>query len=258
MLRSAISSFRQHDWTAAIIEFLLLIFGIFLGFQLDRWNDNRIAQKQADEYAMQLIDDLTSSRKEMQMRIDYFETVKDWGFRALTAWDDDTPYSPEELVIAFYQASNDIPSSSFRGAYDALSDQGLAVLINGLEFASRLAAYYAQPLDQFLSADSPYRLEIRSILPAEIQDAVRQHCAMVEASGLVSETLLRDCRIDLPSGEARRLLQQLTSQPGMREKLTYSVSNNSLYRYVLDIKIQDAINITNTLNEIYNLQDKIN
>ena len=65
MLRTVIKSTRQHDWFSSITEFLLLVSGIFLGFQLDRWNDDRIEQKQADEYGMQLLEDLTSSRIEI-------------------------------------------------------------------------------------------------------------------------------------------------------------------------------------------------
>ena len=36
----------------------MLVFGIFIGFQLDRWNDERLQQKEADEYSIQLLDDL--------------------------------------------------------------------------------------------------------------------------------------------------------------------------------------------------------
>ena len=257
LLRAVIRSTSQHDWFTSITEFFLLVAGIFLGFQLDRWNDDRIDQIQADEYGMQLLEDLTASRIEMQTRIDYYETVKEWGLKALTAWDTEPVYSPEELIIAFYQASNDIPSSSFRGAYDALTLQGLAVLIDGPEFASRLSAYYSQPLDQFLDAESPYRTEIRSIMPVEIQVAVRENCATVEAAGLVTETLLSQCQIDIPPAKASELLEKLISQPGLQEKLTYSVSNNTLYRYVLDIKIEDATNITGTLQEIYGGQNDV-
>jgi len=58
LLRSLTRSVREHDWVTSTAEFVLLVFGIFIGFQLDRWNDERLQQKEADEYSIQLLDDL--------------------------------------------------------------------------------------------------------------------------------------------------------------------------------------------------------
>lgn len=58
LLRSLTRSVREHDWVTSTAKFVLLVFGIFIGFQLDRWNDERLQQKEADEYSIQLLDDL--------------------------------------------------------------------------------------------------------------------------------------------------------------------------------------------------------
>ena len=36
MLRSLTQSVREHDWVTSIAEFVLLVLGIFIGFQLER------------------------------------------------------------------------------------------------------------------------------------------------------------------------------------------------------------------------------
>lgn len=228
-----------------------MIFGVFLGFQLDRWNSNRIDQLEADEYGLQLLQDLTVSQQEMQLRIDYYETAKEWGQKALTAWESDTPYPPAQLVIAFYQATNAIPSSVFRGAYDGLTTNGLLVLINGQEFASRLAAYYAQPLDDILNAESAYRVEIRSLIPVDIQEAVRESCAIAGSAGFLTETLQRQCQIDISPSRAAEVIENLTEQPELKKQLTYSISSNTLFRYILELKIKDTENLRSILAEIY-------
>ena len=159
MLQNFVPSMRRHDWVTSITEFVLLILGIVLGFQLDRWNSDRLDHKEADEYSVQLLDDLAFYQREVELRVACYETVKAFGLKALTAWEGQSEYSPEELVIAFYQASNIIPTSTIRGGYDTHSSKGLTALIDGPEFASRLAVFYAQPLDEFLesvSNNSPY------------------------------------------------------------------------------------------------------
>lgn len=253
MLRNLIRSSQNHDWFTSVTEFILLVVGIFVGFQLDRWNGDRIQQNEADAYGIQLLDDLNAQQQEMQLRVSYYTNVMDWGMKALTAWDTEQSYSPEQIIIAFYQASNEIPASSFRGTYDALTSQGLAILIDGPEFASRLSAFYSQPLDQFLQAESPFREGIRSLLPIEVQEAVRDNCGSVSSDGLVIETLLQECSIDISPGRASALLHELIQDPNLQRQLRFTVSNNSLYQYVLDIKIQDTANIRATLIDIYGL-----
>lgn len=81
--------------------------------------------------------------------------VRSFGLKALSAWQEQPQASAEQLIIAFYQATNILPTSSVRGAYDALSSQGLMGLVGGPEFASRVSAYYAQDLNGVLiSADT--------------------------------------------------------------------------------------------------------
>lgn len=41
MLQSIINSLKKLDWPTATIEFVLLVFGIFLALQVDNWNEER-------------------------------------------------------------------------------------------------------------------------------------------------------------------------------------------------------------------------
>jgi hypothetical protein len=58
MLKRIASFIRQHDWFAVGIEILVVMIGLLLAFQLDRWRDD-IADKQMERvYIDRLISDV--------------------------------------------------------------------------------------------------------------------------------------------------------------------------------------------------------
>ncbi len=155
---------RSHDWFTALIELVLLVLGIFFGFQLDRWNDERLDRESANEYRIQLIGELQVERSDITALIKYHESVRDYAEVALTAWEEQSPLDPESLVVALYQASNILPFTSARGAYDALSANGLIDLIGDVNLRSRLAAYYGQATDRVFEDEKRYRRVLPRLL----------------------------------------------------------------------------------------------
>ena len=233
LLRRLTRSVREHDWLTSIAEFVLLVLGIFIGFQLDRWNDERLQQKEADEYSIQLLDDLAIELSDIETQIAYFESVRDFGLKATSAWKEQPEAPAEELIIAFYQATNILPTSSVRGTYDALSSQGLMGLVGGPEFGSQISAYYAQDLNGILYPRTPYRMEVRGVLPNEVQMAIRENCSSLAGGGLIVETLSGKCDIGLSVPRAQEILTALINQPKMQFYLRQSISKESVSIYVL-------------------------
>ncbi|WOJ94178.1 hypothetical protein R0135_03180 [Congregibacter variabilis] len=220
---------------SSTIEFILLVVGIFLGFQFDRWNEGRLQQQEANEYSIQLLDDMSIELQDIEMQMNYHEQVLAFGMTALTAWQEAQDVSAEELVIAFYQASNVTPRASVRGSYDALSSKGLMGLVGGPEFGSKVSAYYSQDLNS-LVADVPYRMEVRGVLPNSVQQAVRANCSRLVGSGLLVEELSDDCTIDISAEEAEKVLSELRTHPRLQFYLRQSISKDSVGRYVLESK----------------------
>ena len=61
MITRRIAQFsRQHDWFAVFIEIAVVVIGLMLAFQLDRWWEARGEQAQESEYVARLIDDIES------------------------------------------------------------------------------------------------------------------------------------------------------------------------------------------------------
>jgi hypothetical protein len=78
LLRRVTEHIKSQNWFAVGLDFFIVVFGVFIGFQVDRWNESRIEAAQENTYLMRLHTDMktTSSRNENQIRFMMEQTVK--------------------------------------------------------------------------------------------------------------------------------------------------------------------------------------
>ncbi|EAQ96319.1 hypothetical protein [Congregibacter litoralis] len=229
---------RGHDWFTALIELILLVMGIFFGFQLDRWNDERLDRETVSEYRSQLINDLEVERSDITALIAYHESVRDYSELALTAWDEEPQAGPEELVVALYQASNVLPFTSARGAYDALSANGLIDLIGDLGLRSRLASYYGQGTDRFFEEEKRYRREVRGVMPIQVQRRVLDTCVVLSTDNAISETFSSECNLELEPEYLSEVLESIRQHPRLLYYLREGISRDSVFIYLMNAKFE--------------------
>lgn len=241
-------SIRSHDWFTALIELVLLVLGIFFGFQLDRWNDERLDRVAADEYRLQLIADLEVERSDLGVLIDYHQSVRDYAELALTAWDAQPAADPEALIVALYQASNILPVTSARGAYDALTASGLIDLIGSPSLTSRLAAYYGQPTNSVFEEEKRYRRELRGVMPIAVQRLVREGCINVSVDLTITEGFSDECHLGLSADYSDDVLESVKAHPNMRNYLREAISRDSIFIYLMGAKLEVIDNLLAALN----------
>jgi hypothetical protein len=229
-------SFREHDWFTGVVELVLLVVGLFIGFQLDRWNGERLDQNEAEEYRLQLIDDLTIELVDIGYTIAYYEQVSEFATDALAAWDDEPAADAEALIVSLYHASNVLPFSSVRGAFDALANNGLMALVGGPALASRLSAYYGQAVNEVLDDEKVYRMELRGVLPNEVQSTILSSCSTLLAGQLLTEELTSNCDLGLTEAEAQKILADVVAYPRMENYLRQAISRDAVSVYVLSAK----------------------
>ncbi len=56
---------RRQDWTAIVIEFVVVVFGVFLGFQLTAWNTDLNNQKREAGILREIASDLKEDRQQI-------------------------------------------------------------------------------------------------------------------------------------------------------------------------------------------------
>lgn len=71
ILHRLVTQWREQNWTAIAVEFVLLVVGVFLGLQASNWNDQRNQRAQAELWRAQIVADLGQSARDLQYRLDY-------------------------------------------------------------------------------------------------------------------------------------------------------------------------------------------
>ncbi len=61
ILRRVIKHFRKQEWTAIALDFLIVVIGILIAFQITAWNERRADRALEREYLLRLYDDMQGS-----------------------------------------------------------------------------------------------------------------------------------------------------------------------------------------------------
>ena len=179
LLRRIIDHVKAQNWTAIVIDFVIVVVGVFIGIQVSNWNDARQDAYRTQSYYNRLIADLESERRALLARIDYMGVTESYGQSALEALNDPAAKRTSSFLVAAYQVSQIWTYSVQRATYDEILASGIAEAIPDLELRTRLANVFlnAEAMRQVVVASTPYREQIRSFLPNDIQTAIHERCS---------------------------------------------------------------------------------
>lgn len=159
---------RAQDWAAAAIEFVLVVLGVFLGFQLTQWNDDR--QDRAREVSLMLNvardlrDDVTELDQNLQNAASRMASL-DRLLRLAGDWTPPPEFPSSRFVIKVEQVPPFNPNSGYtigietfvlatydgnRFAYDALINADGSFVVRDQVRLSEIQKYYAS-VDQVLT-----------------------------------------------------------------------------------------------------------
>jgi hypothetical protein len=62
ILRRVIAHFRKQEWTAISLDFVIVVVGVFVGLQVNNWNEARSDQAQLDQQLISLRSELEENR----------------------------------------------------------------------------------------------------------------------------------------------------------------------------------------------------
>ncbi len=71
ILRRIIAHFRKQEWTAIGIDFLIVVVGVFLGLQVNNWNEAAADRRAESAYLSQLRGDLQRIQGEVRDQIEF-------------------------------------------------------------------------------------------------------------------------------------------------------------------------------------------
>jgi len=215
---------RAQDWLAITIEVGIVIVGVFIGTQVSNWNQERLEKRETQRMVTQLDPQLQTMSNYFSTARDYYATTRAYATTALGGWRSDPKVSDADFVIAAYQASqiytlaiNNSTWSTILGADQLrnIDDRSMRADLSLL-----MSADYSQ-ID-LPAVDTPYRQNVRRIIPVEIQDAIRERCGDQESAdnpGIV--VLPAKCDLHISHPLATQAAARLRAHPGLMEDLQW-------------------------------------
>ena len=239
ILRRLTVNLRAQNWTAIAIEFVIVVVGVFIGTQVANWNQARLEKAQTQRMLDQLIPELRAELAFFENVEKYYATTRRYADQAMAGWKVGAAMSDNDFVIAAYQASqiSGIPinpdswSLTF-GGQQLRNIEDRAVRRN-LEVV--LTSDYS-PVE-FTAVATPYREQVRRVIPIEIQDQVRDQCGdrNVKHDGVYLIVLPARCSLTLDPAKARATAAALRARPELVSELRWHLAAVATYMANVEI-----------------------
>lgn len=241
-----VARLRRHDWTAAVIELVIVVVGILVALQLNNWNQNRLDHARADGYYRRIHSELVADRQNIDNALTFWKTVSDYG-RAAIAFGESRQRvdgSNWKTVLAYYQASQLMPFELEDSTFTEMRDGGGLALIDDEGLRKQLADYYRLSgtgiTANILHHDPVYRMQIRGLTPWRVQQYIWDKC--FRALGGTNQELI-DCPSPISDEEAAVLLESYRQSESLLQNLRFWVSTLRVGAIVLDSTRKDAVSL---------------
>ena len=251
MLTRISTRLKSKDLRIGLLELLILVVGLFMGFQLDRWNDERLRQQDAQLYIGQLAKDLQADLEGSETRIEYLMQVQRHGQIALTLWEGETIDNPGDMVVSLYQASQIYPFFANSATYEDLKSTGNVDLVGDVSMRSELFLYYNSHKVNLavVGGDPPYRMAVRGVIPFHVQEMIRGPCAYLVPGVVTTERMTDSCNIELDEGEARQILAAVREHPSLQQQLHQKLGQDRILIDMYESQIGGAQTLMAALGE---------
>ena len=202
ILKRLVDSIKNQDWFVVCIEIMIVVVGIFIGLQVDDWNEERTFHQAETELLYELKLELEASILFTEGILSSYKQAADAGRRSLkfVSSSDSCDTKCWLILVDFMHASQWQSTQVRKSTYENMQALGMPsnrTIIDAVEaylITSRTNVEYYAVLPY-------YRSLIRRLIPLEIQEYYWEHCYSA-LNGL--EYYILDC----PKGAADELIFQ--------------------------------------------------
>lgn len=228
ILRGLSKNLKEQNWTAIVIEFILLVSGVFFGMQVSNWNAERVIEKKAAIFTERLKDDLREEAWGYEYLILYNKDILANADRVLAVMDGDAEMTDEQFVISAYRASQYKYNVRQRATYDEMISTGSIDLIADQTLRKTAVEMYTSRLFDEISNDgqkSEYREIFRRSVSKDVQRALLKHCGdrFMEPLDyvLIVKSLDYACTLDVPAEKISAAANSLRSKVDLLPALQF-------------------------------------
>ncbi|HET7716620.1 MAG TPA: hypothetical protein VFK86_13435 [Bauldia sp.] len=240
ILRRLTENLRAQNWTAIGIEFLIVVIGVFIGTQVSNWNQVRLEKRETERMLVNLVPELQSQLNFFDDVRAYYRVTRRFADQALAGWKGDSRVSDEQFVIAAYQASQITGIGT--------NAENWALTFGGDQLRNIEDKEVRRNLEVILTSDygpiglggaaSPYREQVRRVIPIGLQDDIRRECGDRFGTGHVGFVRIRlpeTCKLRIPPAEAAEIAAALRARPELARELNWHLAGVAVVLTNVDI-----------------------
>jgi hypothetical protein len=211
---------REQDWFTVIVEILIVVIGVFIGLQVNNWNQARLEARQSGVFTERLLADLRIEAWNYDTIIGYLAEVQSNADRALAVLDGSLVATDEEFLIYAYRATQYSDVLRRRATYDELTSTGTIGLIRDSFLRDTAATVYTVAFIDRISGEginAPYRIAFRKLLPVGVQETLASDCGdrivPIGDFGAIRDQLDYECKTTLTPEQIELAAKQLRTDP---------------------------------------------
>lgn len=228
---------RTYDWTAAVIELVIVVVGILIALEVSNWNQDRVDRARADSYQRRIRADLMADNRSVDTTLAFWNKVSGYGRAAIAHGENGqlVDGSAWKTVLAYYQASQTMPFVASDDAFSEMRSAGDLGLIADERLRTQLEDYYsmsgvgAQSIIR--QQDPAYRKQIRGLTPWPVQQYIWSHC-FSETAYATQEFV--DCPSPISQQAAATILSSFRLDRSVLDNLRTWMSTLRVSEIVLD------------------------
>ena len=144
LLRRLVNAARRQDWFTVLVEFLIVVAGIFVGLQVNEWAGNR-AERALEKAAIERLHlEAQNAYESLALMSARTERLNQVRRNAVAFIDSDAPLPENELPIkiGINTLAQYPPVSIVRVAYDELMSSGQMQLIQSADLRDRVSEFH--------------------------------------------------------------------------------------------------------------------
>jgi len=179
IFRRFIGSVRRQDWTAVLIELVVVVAGVFIGLRASNWNEQLRSDEKAADFTERLRADLREEAWSYEYEIGYSDEVIANAKRAADGLSGKVPLADAALLVAAYRATQYVFNVRRRATYDELTSTGEIGLVRDPALRDLAMRVYTMPIFNGIldeGQNNLYRKAFRMSIPYDVQQELAETC----------------------------------------------------------------------------------
>jgi hypothetical protein len=208
ILRRVIAHFRKQEWTAIALDFLIVVVGVFVGLQVNNWNEARADSRREAVYLEALREDFSSVITELESDIARYEAIANSMTFLL---DQSRKPAPDASLDALNAAARQLIAMEgtpiVSDTYTNLTGSGDLAIIKSQELKNAMSSFFAKAGVVSLVSDT-HEMQLVNIFQPYIIDHLDYAMMFREDRGVPTSAGFEPERIltVLPTAEFRNVV----------------------------------------------------